>query len=135
VLSKDDNAPLQEGETRITPLHQLADLAAPSDYSTHVNQLILAKQLIEHGANVNAVSCPEGKTPLHEACSSYNVTNLDFVELLLEKGANPNAQDYLGQTPLFYTIKDAPGAAKFLLNWLAYHGRQNYHSNWSILPI
>jgi hypothetical protein len=45
------------------------------------------------------------------------VTNLDFVELLLEKGADPNALDYLAETPLMYTIPGAPGAAKFLLNW------------------
>ena len=57
-----------------------------------------------------------------------NVTNLDFVELLLETGADPNAQDHLGLTPLMCTIEVAPGAAKFLLNWLAYHGRQYYHS-------
>jgi hypothetical protein len=37
-----------------TQLYDLADLVNPSDYSTHVNQLILAKQLIEHGANANA---------------------------------------------------------------------------------
>jgi hypothetical protein len=34
----------------------MADLADPSNFSTHENQLILAKQLIEHGANGNAVS-------------------------------------------------------------------------------
>jgi hypothetical protein len=45
------------------------------------------------------------------------VTNLDFVELLLKKGADPNAQDHLGVTPLLCTTPDAPGAAKFLLNW------------------
>jgi hypothetical protein len=53
------------------------------------------------------------------------VTNLDFVELLLEAGANPNAQagnypnaqDHLGWTPLMCTTRDAPGAAKFQLNW------------------
>jgi ankyrin repeat protein len=50
-----------------------------------VNQLILAKQLVEHGANVNAVET-HGKTPLHRACYSGNVTNLDFVEYLLEEG-------------------------------------------------
>jgi hypothetical protein len=101
----------------ITPLHQLTELTDAFDYSTHEKQLILAKQLIEHGANVNAVSIPEGETPLHKACHGVNVTNLDFVELLLEKGANPNAQDHQGMTPLMYTIPYAPGAAKFLLNW------------------
>jgi ankyrin repeat protein len=45
------------------------------------------------------------------------VTNLDFIELLLKNGADPNAQDRRELTPLMYTVPDAPGAAKFLLNW------------------
>jgi hypothetical protein len=94
----------------------LADLADFSDYATHENQLILAKELIEHGANVNAVM-NKGETPLHHACCTSAVTNLDFVELLLEEGADPNAQDHFGLTPLMFTIPDALGAAKFLLNW------------------
>jgi ankyrin repeat protein len=98
------------------PLHQLAFLADPFDYSTHKSQLILAKQLIEHGANVNAVSS-RGQTPLHIACFGGVVMNLDFVEYLLEKGADPNAQDHRGLTPLMFTVRLAPGAAKFLLNW------------------
>jgi hypothetical protein len=117
VLTGDDDTPLDEGEVRVTPLHHSADLADPSDYSTHENQLILAKQLIEHGANVNAVSIPQCQTPLHMACFAGNVTNLDFVELLLKAGADPNAQDRQGSSPLMYTIPGAPGAAKFLLNW------------------
>jgi ankyrin repeat protein len=54
---------------------------------------------------------------LHRACFSGIVTNLDFVEHLLEAGADPNAQDHKGLTPLMYTMPGAPGAAKFLLNW------------------
>jgi hypothetical protein len=117
ILSGDESAPLQEGEDLVTPLHHLADLADPFDYSAHVNQLILARQLVEHGANVNAVTILRSKTPLHRACFSGNVTNLDFVEYLLEVGADPNAQDHLLQTPLMYTLPNAPVAAKFLLNW------------------
>jgi hypothetical protein len=116
VLFGDEDATLP-----VTPLQLLADLADPSDYSTHENQLILAKQLIGGGANVNAVSIPYGKTSLQCACYGGNVTNLDFVELLLEEGADPNAQDHMGLTPLMCTTGcttgDAPGAAKFLLNW------------------
>jgi hypothetical protein len=82
-----------------------------------VNQLILTKQLVEHGAKVNAAENQQGMTPLHRACFSGAVTNLDFVEYLLEAGADPNARDYEGLTPLMYTTQDAPGAAKFLLNW------------------
>jgi hypothetical protein len=117
VLSRDDHESLQEGQAGKTPLHDLAALADLSDYSTHVNQLIIAKQLIEHGANVNAVSNPQGETPLHYTCFGYVVTNLDFVELLLAEGADPNARGHLGLTPLMCTTKLAPGAAKFLLNW------------------
>jgi hypothetical protein len=113
----DPNVMSREGQAMETPLHFLAELADPSDYSAHENQLIIAKQLIEYGANVNAVSIPSVKTPLHNACHWSNVTNLDFVEFLLEAGANPNAQDNVGLPPLMHSIKFAPGAAKFLLNW------------------
>jgi hypothetical protein len=104
-------------EDKVTPLHLLANVADPFNFSTHENQLILAKQLIEHGANVNAPSSPEGHTPLQYACFKGVVTNLDFVELLLKEGADPNSQDDIGLTPLRCTSKFAPGAAKFLLNW------------------
>jgi hypothetical protein len=113
----DPNVLFGEEGMSVTPLNELTDLLDPFAYSTHKNQLIVAKQLIEHGANVNAVSSPHGMTPLHRVCSSGSVTNLDFAELLLEAGADPNAQDRLGLTPLMYTIPNAPGAANFLLNW------------------
>jgi hypothetical protein len=51
------------------------------------------------------------------ACYAGVVTNLDFVEYLLEAGADPNAQDHLGVIPLMCTMPDAPGAAKLLLKW------------------
>jgi hypothetical protein len=108
---------LQEDPAMVTPLYDLANLADPRANFTHEIQLILARQLIEHGANVNAVLSPNGQTPLHNACHSRNVTNLDFIELLLKEGADLNAQDHLGLTPLMCTTPDAPGAAKFLLNW------------------
>jgi hypothetical protein len=115
--NEDEDVSREGDEERETPLNHLASLAAPSDYSTHINQLILAKQLVEHGANVNAVSIPNGMTPLHWACNAGVVTNLDMIEFLLVEGADPNAQILSGKTPLMCTVELSPGAAKFLLNW------------------
>jgi hypothetical protein len=64
VLAGDDDEPLEEVADRPTPLYLLVELVDPSDYSTHKNQLILAKQLIEHGANVNTVTRPQGQNAL-----------------------------------------------------------------------
>jgi hypothetical protein len=75
-----------------------------------VTPLIQAKrQLVEHGANVDAVSIPQGK--------AGDVTSLDFVEFFLGAGAAPNAHDHshLGLTLLMSTTKLVPGAANFIL--------------------
>jgi hypothetical protein len=64
-----------------------------------------------------AAAYSNGVTPLHNACHSETTTNLDFIQLLLENGADPNTQDQKGMTPLIHTIKMAPGAATFLLEW------------------
>jgi hypothetical protein len=74
-----------------TLLYYMANMVDPFDYSIHENQPILAKQLIERDANVNAVSMPHGKLPLQNACFWSSVTNLDFNELLLKAGADPSS--------------------------------------------
>jgi hypothetical protein len=120
MLSGHDHKALQEeGTSRVTLLHHLARMADPTsiDYSTHENQVTLGRQLIEHGANVNALSFPNGCTPLHLACHSATTTNLDFIQLLLENGADPNTQDQKGMIPLIHAAMYAPGAAKFLLEF------------------
>jgi hypothetical protein len=106
---------LSPGIDRITLLHQLARLADPSDCSTHENQLILGRQLIEHGASVNSVMYPDVKSSLHFACHTGVVTNFAFIQLLLENGADPNAQNEYGATPLPRTIYHSPAAAELFL--------------------
>jgi hypothetical protein len=95
----------------------LTELLYPDDHRAYVNQLIIAKQLVEHAVNVNDELWQSGTTPLHSACSSNVVTNLGFIYLLLENGANPNSRNQLGETPLMCAIKWAPGAAKVLIGW------------------
>jgi hypothetical protein len=70
---------------------------------------------------------------LHFACYGYVVTNLDFVELLLAEGADPNSQDHLGNTSLMCTSHHVCFWCGQISTELAYHGRQHYHSIWSVL--
>jgi ankyrin repeat protein len=107
-----------DGDKGSTPLHWVAHINDPSKEHSLDNQCILAKQLIEAGANVNARAQLgiDKMTPLHGACWSGNCTNLDFIQLLLDHGANPNAKDSEGGTPLQCTVPSAPGA-KFLLTY------------------
>jgi hemerythrin len=107
----------QDGGQRDTMLHILARFAHADNVVTHRNQVILARQLIEHGANVNATSSFFDYTPLHFACESSKTTNLEFIKFLLEHGANQNALSTSGKTPLLLTAGLAPAAAKFLIEW------------------
>ena len=61
---------------------------------------------------MSCIVCSSGAV----ACQGGVVTNLDLIELLVVEGADPNAQDDFGRTPLMYTAPYAPGVAKFLLN-------------------
>ena len=84
------------------------------------NQVTIARQLIEGGADVNRPSLEDGAgliAPLYFACSSAHCTNLDFIQLLLENGANPNQQTVDGVTPLLHSLEMAVGAAIFVLKF------------------
>ena len=59
----------------------------------------LARLLLDNAANPNAKENERGSTPLHMAA---NEGRKGVVELLLHKGADVNARDYYGRTPLSY---------------------------------
>ena len=76
------------GGARATPLH----------YAAWCGMHDVAKFLIvEHSQNVNARGYGEEATPLHTASRRGHV---DVALLLLEHGADANAQDYFERTPL-----------------------------------
>lgn len=94
------NTPSRES-MKVTPL---ASAAA-------AKQTEIARMLIAHGANVNAVAA-SGHIPLHEASATGNV---ELVRLLIENGANVNAKTDDGKTPLdFATEYNRPEVIEIL---------------------
>jgi ankyrin repeat protein len=86
-----------------TPLH----LAA------YFGQDEMAKFLVDHGADVNAVSRnPMALQPLHSAASSRSA---GIVRLLLERGAAVNAKQHGGYTPLHAAASNGDVATTELL--------------------
>jgi len=67
------------------------------------NQVKRLQELLEDGADVNQADWDRGNTPVHWACAGGN---LDCIELLLEYGADINAQNKHGRTPLHCLISE-----------------------------
>ncbi|GKT91873.1 ankyrin repeat protein [Colletotrichum tofieldiae] len=76
----------------------------------------LLKYLIHNGADVNLRT--DGKTPLHYLAKHYTNWRADIpglVSLLIEKGADIEAKDEDGQTPLFHACRFRNDAVARLL--------------------
>ncbi|CAG8575710.1 23410_t:CDS:2, partial [Racocetra persica] len=88
IISKKGSAITNQIDaTGYTPLH----------YSARSGNLEICRLLLEHGANVNAVTPELSSTPLHRAAI---INNSEMVNLLLSYGANPKLKDSDGHTPL-----------------------------------
>ncbi len=109
--------PVPEGWvlTQSEPLHR----AAYSGGTEDVEKLLDQGAAIEAQASMRnsklAIEAPS-LTPLHLA-AAFN-SNLEVAELLLEWGANVEAQDYHGRTPLHWAAWNAePESVEQLLEW------------------
>ena len=80
-----------------TPLH---DVIRSDSFKAERTQMV--QLLLKHGANPNARS--RLKTPLHLA--SMNADLLDVSRLLLEHGADLDAKDEGGKTPLQLSLEN-----------------------------
>lgn len=73
----------------------------PINRACKFENLVLAKLLLEKGANIDAVDdC--GNTSLHWAAKS---SDSGVTEFLLDNGANVNARNDFGETPLHDAIQ------------------------------
>lgn len=98
-----------------TPLHLAAAFGTPE----------AAQVLIENGAHVDAVSKnPQTNQPLHAALALGR--NSETIELLLKAGANPNARQTGGFTPIFSA---AAANRRDLVELLIAHGADPSISN------
>ena len=66
----------------------------------------IQSMLTTGSVDVNAIAADTGKTALMSACENTSSSSLAIVGLLLNKGANVNATDVLGQTALDYAKKN-----------------------------
>ncbi|VUC29543.1 unnamed protein product [Clonostachys rosea] len=76
----------------------------------------VVEQLVAHGANVDARNALTDNTPLHIA--TQRLGTLDMVQTLVQLGANINAVNRTGQTPLALTrdTREPRRIAEFLLD-------------------
>ena len=81
------------------------------------SMLGVARLLVQKGAKINVREKTEGATPLHYAAAlNYGPQANELLILLLDKGADVNARNSAGETPLHYAAySDAVEHARTLL--------------------
>ncbi len=97
-------------------LNRLCRAVASSDYRNDLE--ILSIRLIESGTDLFAADAT-GLTPLANAVAAGNVT---IARALLTRGADPNARDPHGRTPLFSALKHPTATAVELIKHLIVAG-------------
>ncbi|KAK6527551.1 hypothetical protein TWF694_004534 [Orbilia ellipsospora] len=90
----DPNGRAKDGQT---PLHYLSDVSQPICED-------IAQVLLKYGADVNVID-DKGRTPLHTFLAGPILTGptspkIAVLAMFFEKGANPNAKDAAGGTPI-----------------------------------
>jgi ankyrin repeat protein len=100
--------PLHHAVMEYTSIRSIEGLRNPEmNEETFLNSI---KLLISHTANINQSSKYTGRTPLHEACNTGNISIhiLKTIQLLIDHGADVNAHSsdaYSGKTPLYHAAR------------------------------
>lgn len=90
---------------------------SPLGIAAYKGDLDVAKDLLEHGADVNAMDAQHW-TPLLNALGGYNDDKTDMAKLLIDNGADVNVKDKNGLTPLHYAAMNSfdPGLPSLLVS-------------------
>lgn len=94
-LLKNGADPNLPGSRGFTPLSAAITIAQAFD-----SDLIIAKKLLDSGANIEKINPRTGNTPLIYSIVRLDEEFTDGLELLLDKGANINHQNFAAQTTL-----------------------------------
>lgn len=86
-----------------TPLMDAADMVGQDDPVSQ-RAIEAAVCLIDHGADINAAN-PEYRQGKPVLFTAIQTQRLDFVKILLDKGADPNFTTYLGVSPLAQVVQ------------------------------
>lgn len=119
-----------QADTGETPLHSALCKAGRPYF------LFVLRILVENGANVNAVTVPgketggfmrdvrtKGETPLHRAAAYGDEAMIEF---LIANGANPEARDANGDSPLTWASEHLrPGTILHLLSFEPHRIHEN----------
>lgn len=73
----------------------------PIHIAAENNQIAVVKFLLQHGERVNSIDEEDNNTPLHYACMTGS---LEMVKLLISKGADVDAENYVKETPLLQAV-------------------------------
>ncbi len=124
----DVNTPTDSG---CTPLHLMTGFELSNHKLSFEERLACCQYLLERGADVNALTNEQyrvaGVTPLHRAVEETKEDkDSRIVQLLLDYGANINAKDANGKTPLYYLKGDKENPLYNLLKSQGARGEMDF---------
>jgi uncharacterized protein len=102
----------------------------PLFYAAQDDSLEIAKQLIRHGANVNARD-KQGETPLHFAARSFS---LAVAKELIQNDVDVDAQDMHGNTALSRAVYDSRGRGEMIAMLVSAGSNKNLKNNRGVSP-